>query len=85
MERKNEVLSTKLKNNEHDQSKLVQEKVNQKQGNQVLFARFEEINAALERAFDRISALETENNRLMESISTEKTEKIRIQKELEKL
>lgn len=79
------MLNNKLKNYELGQNQQDQQNLQAKQGNKVLFARFEETNAALERAFERISILESENNRLMDCINTEKLEKMKLQKDRDKL
>ena len=85
LEKKNEMLNNKLKNYELGQNQQDQQNLQAKQGNKVLFARFEETNAALERAFERISILESENNRLMDCFNTEKLEKMKLQKDRDKL
>jgi hypothetical protein len=67
LERKNDVLSNKIKNFDSEKLKSVPNNVTSgSNNNQALYARFEETNAALERAFDRISSLESENNRLID-------------------
>ena len=80
------MMSTKIKSIEQDYNNInmpPQPIMNQKGNNPILQSRFEETNAALDRAFERISVLESENNRLLDSVSTEKGERNRIQKELD--
>jgi chromosome segregation ATPase len=85
LEHKNEILQNKVQTLESCKSDPQEVTLNPKNGNQVLYARFEETNAALERAFERISALETENNRLVDSINAEKHEKVSIKQNYDKV
>jgi chromosome segregation ATPase len=85
LEHKNEILQNKVQTLESCKSDPQEVTLNPKNGNQVLYARFEETNAALERAFERISALETENNRLVDSINAEKHEKVSIKQNYDKI
>lgn len=50
-----------------------------------LYDRYEETNASLDRAFERISVLEADNNLLTESLNTEKQMKLDLQKEIDQL
>lgn len=98
LEKKNEILNEKLRkiekdmNNNHrldTQSETTDNYMEKMQnlGNlqqtTVMQERFEETNAALERAFDRISILESENNKLLGSVNTEKQEKLKMEKEFQ--
>lgn len=55
------------------------------ESNQILYARFEDTNAALERAFERISSLESENNKLIDWVNSEKEDKCKLQQEIDKI
>ena len=85
LEKKNEVLLQKIKNLEQEHNQKSQQNHKVKEGGKVLFARFEETNAALERAFERISVLEAENNSLIGSVSNEKAEREKLSIEFDKL
>ena len=86
LEKKNDLLHEKLKTVEGDfRNSSSKEFISSHEGNnQGLKSRFEETNAALERAFERISVLESENNKLMEAINNEKSDRNKIQKQLDK-
>ena len=75
----------KFKNLEQDQTNKSHQNYKTKEGNKVLYARFEETNAALDRAFERISTLESENNALVESVACQKGENEKLQNDIEKL
>ena len=85
LEKKNEILQNKIQNSQMAQMERDDSKEQMKQGNQVLYSRFEETSAALDRAFERISGLEHENNKLIGSIGNEKLEKSKLQSQLEKV
>ncbi|CAI2366259.1 unnamed protein product [Moneuplotes crassus] len=80
LEKKNELLNKKLKGVETG-FQNTQNSFPPEVSTSSIKQRFEETNAALERAFDRISMLESENNKLLESINSEKSDRTKLQKE----
>ncbi|CAI2375923.1 unnamed protein product [Moneuplotes crassus] len=82
LEKKNQLLTQKLKSmegdlqNAHNILPLQTTATGIKQ-------RFEETNASLERAFERICILESENNELMDSVNSAKSEKAKLQTEFD--
>ena len=63
LENKVELLNNKLQNKVKDRDNYESLNTKAMQNNKQLYSRYEETNAALERAFDRISNLEADNNR----------------------
>ena len=71
LESKIEVLNKKVQNQEHSLNNQEVRDIQSMDSAKQLYSRYEDTNAALERAFERISALEADNNRYVRVYSIE--------------